>query len=242
MKIITWNVRVDLPLKLPRWNRRKVFFKKPLEQIHPDIFCIQEALKHQVNFFESILPSHKWIGVGRDDGKEKGEYCACFYNTEKFKLLESGTFWLSETPEKPSAGFDICPRICTWGKYRKIVGGNTFFVCNTHLPLSFNWSGKKKATHVLLNFIHKFMSGPVLLVGDFNSGPGSIPREQIHRAGFDEAGILKYTQHFYGVPLASIDAVYVNKFWNAESYTTIIANDGFVYASDHLGVVADVTL
>lgn len=242
MIILTWNVKVDLPWTFPWWSSRKHLFRKVIEQIFPDIFCVQEALIHQLSFFSDLLQNHKYIGVGREDGKTRGEYCACFYDARKFSLLSEGTFWLSETPDVPSRGFDLYPRICTWGKFRKIASKKDFYVYNTHLPLSWNKPAKMKAVHVLLKHIQKFSKNPVLLTGDFNAEREEPVRKSICSLGFQEAGVIAHTQHLFGIPLKSVDVVYANAYWSTKSYKTIREHSGFLYPSNHFGVVANVAM
>ena len=98
------------------WGNRCPIIAR-LVQFHEfDIFGTQEGLRHQLDSLKTSLPKYDYIGVGRNDGKKKGEHAAIFYRIDKFELLEHGDFWLSETPEKPSVGWDaVLPRICTWG-------------------------------------------------------------------------------------------------------------------------------
>lgn len=98
------------------WGNRCPIIAR-LVQFHEfDIFGTQEGLRHQLDSLKTSLPKYDYIGVGRNDGKKEGEHAAIFYRIDKFELLEHGDFWLSETPEKPSVGWDaVLPRICTWG-------------------------------------------------------------------------------------------------------------------------------
>lgn len=100
----------------------------------PDIFGTQEMLAGQISDFEKLLPEYSHIGVARDDGKSAGEHSAIFYREERVKLLRHGDFWLSETPEKPSLGWDAaCVRICTWGEFKERKSGKRFFFFNLHM-------------------------------------------------------------------------------------------------------------
>ena len=100
------------------WGNRCPIIAR-LVQFHEfDIFGTQEGLRHQLDSLKTSLPKYDYIGVGRNDGKKEGEHAAIFYRIDKFELLEHGDFWLSETPEKPSVGWDaVLPRICTWGHF-----------------------------------------------------------------------------------------------------------------------------
>lgn len=105
-----------------------------LVQFHEfDIFGTQEGLRHQLDSLKTNLPKYDYIGVGRNDGKKGGEHAAIFYRIDKFELLGHGDFWLSETPEKPSVGWDaVLPRICTWGHFKyKDTGFEFLFSIST---------------------------------------------------------------------------------------------------------------
>ena len=100
----------------------------------PDIFGTQEVLVDQLLDLKKRLDGYDYIGVGRDDGKERGEYAAIFYKKDQLRLLDSGNFWLSPTPEHASLGWDAaCFRICTWGKFQDKTSGKQFLFFNTHM-------------------------------------------------------------------------------------------------------------
>ena len=101
------------------WRYRKDYVNSLIRFYEFDIFGIQEGLINQGRDIER-LEEYGRIGVGRDDGAESGEHAAVFYKKERFEMMDSGNFWLSETPEKPSFGWDAqCRRICSWGKFRE---------------------------------------------------------------------------------------------------------------------------
>ncbi len=116
------------------WGNRCPIIAR-LVQFHEfDIFGTQEGLRHQLDSLKTSLPKYDYIGVGRNDGKKKGEHAAIFYRIDKFELLEHGDFWLSETPEKPSVGWDaVLPRICTWGHFKYKDTGFEFLFFNLHM-------------------------------------------------------------------------------------------------------------
>ena len=119
-KLMTYNIRLDYPKKGENsWQQRKVFLTGQLAFHGPDIFGIQEGLPHQVRYIDSILPNYNFVGVGRDDGIAKGEYSAIFFNTDKFEVIQQDTFWLSETPDSVSVGWDAAmERICTYALFQ----------------------------------------------------------------------------------------------------------------------------
>ena len=116
------------------WRKR---CKPMCDQIHwerPDVFGTQEVLHPQLMDLAKGLPDYQWIGVGRDDGKQDGEYAAIFYNPSRVKLVEQGNFWLSETPDRPSLGWDAaCIRICTWGHFKDLQTKKDFYFLNLHM-------------------------------------------------------------------------------------------------------------
>ena len=174
--VLSYNIRYDNPNDgQNQWEERKDKMRKFLHQLHPEIIGIQEGLWHQVQYVDAALPDHAFIGVGRDDGAKKGEFTAIFYDSLKFKVLKEGTFWLSETPEKVSRGWDAAlPRICTYALFQRRESEQKFWVFNTH----FDHKGQQariESAQLIIDQI-KFLntSGyPVVLIGDFNALPDS---------------------------------------------------------------------
>ena len=135
----------------------------------PEIFGTQEVLVDQLYDLIKGLDGYAYIGIGRDDGKEKGEYAAIFYKKEQLRLLESGNFWLSTTPEKASLGWDAaCIRICTWGKFQDISTGMQFLFFNTHMD-HVGVIARRESAQLILKQIKQLAKGlPTILTGDFN--------------------------------------------------------------------------
>lgn len=120
MKIMSFNIRQgSADDKENSWRFRKDTLIAVIRENDPIALGVQEALLEQVDYIKAALTDYDTIGVGRDDGKNAGEFMAIFYKRDALELLDSGTFWLSETPEKPSKGWDArCKRVVTWGKFR----------------------------------------------------------------------------------------------------------------------------
>ncbi|MEM8889234.1 MAG: endonuclease/exonuclease/phosphatase family protein, partial [Bacteroidota bacterium] len=131
---MTYNLRYDNPNDGEnRWDLRKEFLRDQLKFFEPDVMGIQEGLKHQLDYLDGELSAYSYIGVGRDDGKEKGEYTAIFYKADKLSLIRQSTFWLSESPDEISVGWDAAlERICTYALFEEKAGGAKFYVFNTH--------------------------------------------------------------------------------------------------------------
>ena len=168
---MTYNIRyATVNDQDNQWDKRKKYLSQQIDFYAPDVFGIQEGLQSQLTFIEESLSNYVYIGVGRDDGKEKGEYCAIFYSTEKLELLSEDTFWLSPTPEVVSKGWDAAlERICTYAKFKDKVSGHIFYVFNTHFDHIGEVAREKSAELIVKKAaeINKDQI-PVIIMGDFN--------------------------------------------------------------------------
>lgn len=134
-----------------------------------DIFGTQEGLKHQLDSLKNRLPGFDYIGVGRNDGKEQGEHAAIFYRTDRFELLDHGDFWLSQTPDTPSVGWDAAlPRICTWGHFKEKESTLEFLFFNLHMDHIGKEARVESAYLVQQKMKEIGQNMPVILTGDFN--------------------------------------------------------------------------
>ena len=174
LKVMSYNMRYDSPNDGENiWDIRKVATPAMIKEVHPDVFGVQEAMVHQIRYVEENCPEYASIGVGRDDGKEGGEFMSIFYDKSKIKLNEWGTVWLSPTPEKPSRGWDAgCFRTATWAKMEVIGSGKRFFYINTHLD-HVGKNARKNGLELIIKIIkEKNVEGdPAILTGDFNVTP-----------------------------------------------------------------------
>jgi endonuclease/exonuclease/phosphatase family metal-dependent hydrolase len=152
-----------------------------LVQYSPSIIGIQEGLLNQVQYIDSSLIDYDYVGVGRDNGIKKGEFCAIYFDTTRYVLLKNSTFWLSETPDTISVGWDAAlERICTYGLFKDRITKKEFWVFNTHFD-HIGVVAREKSSELILNRIDKInrQSLPVILMGDFNSIPNSPPIKEI---------------------------------------------------------------
>ena len=137
LKVATYNIRNENSGDVSNgngWIKRCPVICNLIQFHDFDIFGAQEVLHGQLLNMLSALPEYNYIGVGRDDGKEKGEYAPIFYKTEKFKLLKSGHYWMSTVTDTPNKGWDaVLPRICTWGKFLDKKSGFIFWFFNLHM-------------------------------------------------------------------------------------------------------------
>ena len=180
--IMSYNIRYDNEWdKVNSWEIRKDEVIKLIYEYDPGIIGIQEGLLNQVQYINNALNNYDYFGVGRDDGKDKGEFCSIFYDKTRYDLQKSSTFWLSETPGEISVGWDAAlERICTYGLFLDKKKGQEFWVFNTHFdhigPIA-----REKSAELILKKIASlnYRNLPVIIMGDFNSTPGSPPIEKI---------------------------------------------------------------
>lgn len=178
LHVMTFNIRYNNPGdSLNAWPYRKDKVAGQVLFHHTHLLGIQEALHDQVVYLREALPRYRYIGVGRDDGQQRGEYSAIFYDTARLQALQSGTFWLSLTPDVPgSKSWDAAiTRLVTWARFRDKSNRKEFFAFNTH----FDHMGKearRESARLLLNRIHQMAGNmPVVLTGDFNARPTDEP-------------------------------------------------------------------
>ena len=171
------------------WERRYPSICNQLLWERPDVFGAQEVLYPQLLDLEKGLKKYRWIGVGRDDGKTKGEYAAIFYNPERVELVDNGNFWLNETPDRPALGWDAaCIRICTWGHFRDRQTKKEFYFLNLHMDHVGVKARSEAAKLVMQRITDMTDSGKKLavLTGDFNVGQSN----ELYSL-FTESGVLK---------------------------------------------------
>ena len=173
-KIISFNVRYSSAPEIDgdnRWELRRDASVKMVAKHKPLVMGLQEACPDQIDFLDLNLTGYKHIGVGRDDGKRAGEMMAIYYDTTRLTLLDSGTFWLSETPDKVSIGWDAaCNRTCTWGHFKVNDTGFEFLYFNTHLDHVGSQARRNSIKLIVAKMTELNPNNvPVFLSGDFNS-------------------------------------------------------------------------
>jgi endonuclease/exonuclease/phosphatase family metal-dependent hydrolase len=179
MNIISFNIRYNTPNDgINAWPNRIEMVTGLLRFHEADIFGLQEALHGQILDVQKELPEYAWFGVGRDDGETGGEFSPVFYKKSEFILLKNGTFWLSETPEKPSKGWDAAlNRVVTWGHFQSKVTGKQFLLLNTHFDHIGKEARKNSAALIRqkVQEMTKDKNLPVIVTGDFNLTPETEP-------------------------------------------------------------------
>jgi endonuclease/exonuclease/phosphatase family metal-dependent hydrolase len=176
--IMTFNLRYDNPGDGPNaWPNRKEMAAATVRFHEADIVGMQEALRGQISDLETLLPGYGWFGVGRDDGKDAGEFNPVFYRRDKLRVIEQATFWLSATPElSGSRGWDgACNRIVTWARFEVIATGRFFHVFNTHFDHVGEVARRESAGLLLRRIVAIAASGPAVVTGDFNCPPSGEP-------------------------------------------------------------------
>ena len=153
------------------WTKRCQVICDQVNFMSPDIFGAQEVLNGQLNDMLARLDGYDYIGVGRDDGKQAGEYAAIFYKTDRLRLLDEGNFWLNETPDRPGLGWDAaCVRICTWGRFagQTATDDDAFYFFNLHMD-HVGVTARREAAKLIVKKINEIAhDAPVIVTGDFN--------------------------------------------------------------------------
>lgn len=175
---MTFNLRVATLLDvLNTWALRRGMVVDRIRASNPDLIGTQEGLRGQNEFLRQQLAEYTFFGVGRSDGRRRGEMCGIFYRTSRFEQLDGGHFWLSENPGKPgSKGWGAWfPRMVTWVKLRPRWGGEPVFFFNTHLD-AFASRARAEGAKLLLARINRIAGTSACIVtGDFNADAGSDP-------------------------------------------------------------------
>lgn len=188
-KALSYNIRYDGHSDLaPDWSQRKAPIIAQLQGARPTIIGFQEVLKNQLEDLSKALPSFRVIGVGRDDGKTAGEFAPIFFDTTRYQMLQSGTFWLSPTPDIPSKGWDAAlKRICTYTLLQSKYDGKKLWVLNTHFD-HIGETARLQSAQLLIEKFAEFtqiVNAPLLLLGDFNAEPDS-PAYLLFKGSFQD--------------------------------------------------------
>lgn len=250
--VASYNLRMDTPRdSLNAWPHRKENVKALIQYHDFDIIGTQEGFLHQLNDLLE-MPGYAYFGAGRDDGKEAGEHSAILYKKARFQVIDSGNFWLRETPDKPGLGWDAtcCNRICSWVKFSDKYTGRPFYVFNVHFDHQGVVARRESGKLMVAKIAEITQGAPVICTGDFNSTPET---EQINRisAVLQDAhevskmppyGPVGTSNGFrFTAPLKHrIDYVFVSKDFEVLKYAVLTDAKDQRYPSDHLPVVATV--
>lgn len=252
LTIGTYNIRYDNPRDTGNlWIDRAPVVGSLIRFHDFDIFGTQEGLKNQLNDIATALPQYSYCGVGRDDGKDKGEHSAIFYKKNDFILLNKGDFWLSQTPDKPGLGWDAtcCHRICSWVYLQHKKTGKKFYFFNAHYDHQ-GVQARKESSKLILQKINEIAANePVIFTGDLN---GSHKSEWYRTIA--TSGKLKDTYKQVKYPYASsashngfgrtkdsidiIDHIFITDHITASKWGVLTDTYHGKYPSDHFPVLA----
>ncbi|KKI92018.1 hypothetical protein WQ54_11925 [Bacillus sp. SA1-12] len=259
VKVMTYNLRYqNTSDPSPHtWSERLPAIKKLVRMERPDIIGTQEVLFQQLQDLEENLPDYEWIGLGREGGN-KGEYSAIFFNENRYQPLEYDHFWLSDTPNvigSKTWGNSI-PRMVTWAKFLDKQSNQQFYVVNTHFDHQ-SVEAREKSAKLILEKTKAFDQNlPILLTGDFNTSPDSVPHQTLTGDGaFDdlwETADTKVNEDLGtfngfrdptgGGPDRRIDWILAKGNVRAHSIEILDYYKNGQFPSDHFPVIADVTL
>lgn len=256
LSVMTFNMRYDNPEDGENnWRFRRERVAEVIKAQDVDVLGTQELLSNQFDDLSGLLTGYQGVGVGRLDGAESGEYCAVFFKKERFTLLNSGTFWLSETPEVVgSLGWDgACERIATWVVLRDRDGRELFFI-DTHLD-HVGQVARDEGVSLLMKRIETLSGGrPVILTGDFNSEPESSVVAHVQKDGVlrdakaiaaQRSGTDWSFSDFGRIPEAErplLDYIFVSGDIEAVRYEVLPDTFDGGYVSDHAPVMAVVKI
>ncbi|WP_320111250.1 endonuclease/exonuclease/phosphatase family protein [Draconibacterium orientale] len=253
LKVMSFNIRYDNPEdSIQGWNFRKDNVVKMIRFHDVDIIGMQEVLHNQLMDLKERLPQYDFVGVAREDGKEDGEYSPVFYRKDKYRKVDGGTFWLSETPEAPSFGWDAaCRRITTWVILKEQNSNKEIAFFNTHFDHVGKVARKKSAALLLTQVQQLAENRAVIVTGDFNVTRDSEtikimtdPTGEFSLNNCNELAELTYgpdwTFHDFGsIPYSKrqmIDFVFSSQSGGIEKYAVLSEDIDGVYLSDHCPV------
>ncbi|WP_040279549.1 endonuclease/exonuclease/phosphatase family protein [Psychroserpens damuponensis] len=252
--VMSYNIKLDYPkVGDNSWTNRKAFITNQIKFYEPDVLGVQEAMPNQMKDMDSLLVHYSYVGVGRDDGKNEGEFSAVFYKTDKFNIMNSGTFWLSQTPNSVSIGWDaVCNRVCTYVLLEDKKSSKKFWIFNTH----FDHVGKEARKNSVPLIIKKIKelnkdNHSVILTGDFNMEPDheSITHIKTELRDSKEIAALVFGPEgtFNGFQFDKpvtrrIDYAFVSNTISVSKYAVLSDNWNLHYLSDHLPVLIKIML
>ena len=247
LKVISFNLRNgEANDGTNSWRYRCPASLLMVQEECPDIMGVQEAYDYQVLFFTENLKDYKCVGVGREDGKHEGEHMSIFYNKKTVSLKKWGTFWLSETPDEPSLGWDgACRRTATWALMKDKRTGHLFFYVNTHLD-HVGKAAQRNGLNLIVEKIAEMNPDnlPMVLTGDFNVEPddsildaldGKMTSARDAADKTDRHG----TFNDWGKASSVIDYIYYSGFSSCPEFRTVTEKFGdWPFVSDHYPVTA----
>ena len=250
IKIISYNIRNNNPNDgKDIWENRRETITDFIEKEAPDFLGLQEVNYPQIQYLNSNLINYNFIGVGRDDGKTRGEFSPIYFNESKYNLLLSNTFWLSKTPNDISVGWDAAmERICTYGLFEQKNDGSKVWVFNTHFDHIGNVA-REKSVDLILSKIKDLTKDKdqIIITGDFNLSDDSVPIKKLQNFYNDVNIKMENNSKFYGTfnnfkidnnYNNRIDYIFYKNFELIKSSHLHVTTDQGRWASDHHPVIA----
>lgn len=253
LTVATWNLRLNTPADgVNAWPYRREAVKALIARHDFDVLGTQEGLADQIDDLDA-MPGYARVGVGRDDGARAGEFIAIYYRRERFVRAASGHFWLSESPERPSFGWDgrCCRRLAGWVRLRERTSGREFVVFCAHFDHEGVVARRESARLMLRRMPEIAGTLPLLFLGDLNAVPQSEPhailtaalRDAYAASARPPEGPIGTFNGFADGPLHDrIDYILVGDRWRVLSYASISDREGGRWPSDHLPVMARLDL
>jgi endonuclease/exonuclease/phosphatase family metal-dependent hydrolase len=253
IKVMSYNIRLNLESDGENaWDHRKEFLCNQIQFFEPDIFGVQEALPEQVKDMKERLPQYSYTGEGRD-GNNSGEASGIFFKKDRFILKQGGTFWLSDTPDTISTGWDAAyRRVCTYALFYDNRKKRMFWMFNTHLDHKGELA-RTKGIELIIKKIDSLNNNnyPVILTGDFNSEPNSARIQYIKTKMLDsrEISIQKpfgprgtFNSFKYNEPVELlIDYIFISKNspFIVNKYAVLTDSKNLRFPSDHFPVFVE---
>ena len=249
LRIGTLNVRWANPDDGEhRWENRRARVFRFLQDWSPDVLGLQEPLLPQLDALRQVLPDYDSVAVGRDDGKNAGEFCPIFSCATRFERLDTGTFWFSETPDVPGSQSwgSSHPRICTWAELRERESGETFRVYNLHWDHE-SQTARENSAQLLRGFLRP-IPGPFIVLGDFNAHADNPAIADLTSMGSDawQSALSSEQQRepgtfhgFTGTPTEPpIDHILLSWDWKVVGAEVLCGDGHRPFVSDHFPVAA----
>ncbi|NMB80375.1 MAG: endonuclease/exonuclease/phosphatase family protein [Ignavibacteria bacterium] len=250
LKVMTFNIRYGTANDGENnWEFRKDMVMELIRENNPDILSLQEALDFQISEILDELPGYSFIGVGRDDGKNKGEFSAILFAKDRFIVDTTETFWFSDTPNIAGSitWEGSLPRICSWGLLFDKFSKRSLYVYNVHFDHQSQVSREKSAEMLIKKIQSGKNSLPVILTGDFNCGENNPAIQKIISSGLNDTYRKLFTpeqdegtfNNFKGDRSGEkIDYIFVNGIFEIISAKIDYTNKEGKYPSDHFPVTA----
>ncbi|TVZ57856.1 endonuclease/exonuclease/phosphatase family metal-dependent hydrolase [Flavobacteriaceae bacterium MAR_2010_105] len=250
LTLMTYNIKLDYPKEGENsWHNRKPMLLGQIHFYQPDVLGVQEVMPDQMKDMDKALTEYDFVGVGRDDGKDEGEYSAIFYKPETLNLIESSTFWLSQTPDQVSMGWDaVCNRVCTYALFENKKTQGRFWVFNTHFD-HVGVTAREESAKLIIQKIERLNTDnfPVMLMGDFNMEDDHKSIQFINQFLKDSKDISiqspfgpsgTFNNFDFHKPVERrIDYIFVSPSVEVNAYAVLSDSKDCKYPSDHLPVL-----